>query len=747
MGKRQETLSTRNGYLEKSKEDMRLGANELRSQHQDLYNFMFERGINLEDMWDAEGNLTNLFDDLGKVLSSESPEMWAEIQQLAQSMIPYKQKYMELDEEQISNQEEILSNQQDIWRNSLDITLQIGENILNVHDNIITALQKENDLLNRQMNRTSKYTEQQEISEDIIANDKKQRQALVDKRAEERSNLNALYSNPRYSSILNKFDVSRWVDENGEQTGYYLNDINDLKAIGSTEEYNVAVEFFEQLSLWTSSLSETSEAIEDTNDQIKSDIDKRYQQQVDAANTAIESVISMIEARKERELKALDQVHDKRVEQLQEESELIQDIYNKATNLLDDVKSEEDYQKQLSDEQKVADNLQQQIDQYALDDSDISAQKRIELQKQLNEQLEKIEDLKRNHEYEQTKKALNDDLDLYNEHMNELQEAEDKHYQYNKELIEGRYTQEKMYAEAYQILQEGIFTDFTAKGVYAYEQLYNKGNQVALDLTTAYDNFATETGDKFRELGVEFENMIGLFEKHSIVYDILNSDTPSWNVDTNATYADSSNTNWYGNTPKPTSNQKGSSALTDSSGHFANIQSKIEQMRNNSQSWFGKSESEQNRLHDENVKLSKEIGAVYNPSDGHYYLDGMPLYHTGKIANESKKAYELIDKTLKPNEERAIVLKNENVITTEKMQEWARGISVFANPIYHSVPSDVVKGLYNLNKTLATATTNYNEVSDNSTNIESITIGAGNNVTKADVRNGFKDLASTLHHN
>lgn len=503
-------------------------------------------------------------------------------------------------------------------------------------------------------------------------------------------------------------------------------------------------ELAQRMSKWIAGISETDMSLEDVKDNIKSAVDTYYQQQVDAANTAVETIISMIEKRKERELKALDQVHEKRSEQLQDEAELVQKIINNAISLLDDVKSEEDYEKQLADEQKKADNLQAQIDQYALDDSDASAQKRIELQKQLNEQLETIDELKRNHEYEQTKKALNDDLELYNDHFSKLQEAEDEQYKYDQQLIEERYTQQAMYAEAYKTLQTGVFEDFTAKGVYSYETLYTKGNQVALDLTTAYDNFATETGAKFADMGIEFTNMIGLLNKAIELHDILQSKrVQAWNSDVNAPYADSSGIDFYHSDIRPTTNSFGNNSLVDSNGLTATEQLIVERMRQRSLAWadndYGRN------LHEENVRDAALLGANhnvnYNDGEGRWYLDGKPLYHTGKISKESKKAFDSIEKNLKPYEEIAKVRLDESIFTPEQMYSMARKITAM-NAVNQAIPISALASLSKFDSQLGSAETTISNANntDNSVHIGRLNIGAGNNVTKYAVRDVLSDL-------
>ena len=731
----------RNELLRERQASIQVSADQVRADHADLYSYFEGLGLDLEKIWDAEGNKTRYYYDYKTLLDvAKDSQRAAELETLFEGVAANKANYMDIEDEVISNIVEAQEEEQELWQLGLDSAMQTADNIMNVHDNIISALQKEEEILNRQMNRTSKYTEQQSISLDMIGNLRQQLQADVNKQAEANLLKTNLYNDPRYADIISWFDTSKWVDVNGERTAAYWNDVNDLQKIGDTEMYNDAEAFVQLLGQAQQFITDADMAVEDVRDNIKSTVDAYYQQQVDAANTAVETIISMLEQRKERELKALDQVHEKRMEQLQDEAELVQKLYNNAINLLDDVKSEEDYEKQLADEQKKADNLQAQIDQYALDDSDASAQKRIELQKQLNEQLETIDELKRNHEYEQTKKALNDDMELYNDHFSELQEAEDEQYKYDQQLIEERYTQQAMYAEAYKTLQTGVFEDFTAKGVYSYETLYTKGNQVALDLTTAYDNFATETGAKFADMGIEFTNMIGLLNKSIELYDILKSKRiEAWNSDVNAPYADSSGIDFYGSNTRPTTNSFGNNSLVDSNGFTATEQLVVERMRQRSLAWSDSVYGE--KLHEENVKDARSIGATYNDADGRWYLHGKPLYHTGKISKESQKAFESIEKNLKPYEEIAKVRLDESIFTPEQMYSMARKITAM-NAVNQAIPISALASLSKFDSQLGSAETTINNANntDNSVHIGRLNIGAGNNVTKYAVRDVLSDL-------
>lgn len=713
-------------------------ANKVRNEYSELYSVFTSEEI--EGWFNPDGSLSENYNQVLE-LYANNPEVLTLIKEFGQALSYNKTQYIQYQDEQKKFIDQVYDNQRTLHQHQLDMAMQVAENIQGVHNKIIASLQKEEDLLNRQLNNTSKFSQKQDISENLLDNYRAQQQEQYNSKAEYENELKALMARSEYADIISKFDTSKWLNTNGELTAYYYSDLDNKSLISSVDEWETAKGLGELMSKWSTAISASETAILDLNDSIKSVTDDMYQQQIDAVNTAIDTVVQMIEKRKERELKALEQVHNKRIEQLQEESEFIQEAYNRATSLLDDIKSEEDYEKQLSDEQKVADNLQAQIAEYSLDDSDGAKQRVLELQKQLNEQLEKIDDLKREHEYEQTKKALNDDLEAYNKYWDEIQESEDDQYQHNQELIEARYTEETKYHEAIRVLQSGTFDDFTSKGVYAYETIYSKGNQVALDLTDAYDSFATETGTKFQNLGLEFKNITALLEHNIELIDIFNSKAQDWNVDTNTTYTDHTGNDYYNNITKPNNSSLGRDegvVKNYNVSETASLEDTKRQMKVNSQAWLkATTQAERDRLHAKNEELAKEINAYYDADEGRWYRNGIPLYHTGRISKESQQAFDIINDTLKPNEEFAILKTNENVITKEQMQEWAKGISLHT-PSLSSIPDSVSHGLRALDKSMHSATNNLESNTDNSKhlNIEKISIGANNAVTKSDVKNG-----------
>lgn len=70
----------------------------------------------------------------------------------------------------------------------------------------------------------------------------------------------------------------------------------------------------------------------------------------------------------------------------------------------------------------------------------------------------------------------------------------------------------------------------------------------------------------------------------------------------------------------------GENLTTDSYLEEARKQRKIDQMKKNSEAWYNASESERERLHEENERFGAMLGAEFDSATGQWYLDGQSLY-------------------------------------------------------------------------------------------------------------------------
>ncbi|MHA6484464.1 phage tail tape measure protein [Paenibacillus sp. strain BS8-2] len=92
--------------------------------------------------------------------------------------------------------------------------------------------------------------------------------------------------------------------------------------------------------------------------------------------------------------------------------------------------------------------------------------------------------------------------------------------------------------------------------------------------------------------------------------------------------------------------------------------SKIAQMQANSAAWHTADAAGKKRLSEDNKAIGESMGAAYNSSEGKWYKNGAPLYHTGGIAGEMnfRSPYDLA-----PDEITAILRRGEPVLTKDQI--------------------------------------------------------------------------------
>ena len=237
------------------------------------------------------------------------------------------------------------------------------------------------------------------------------------------------------------------------------------------------------------------------------DNEKRIaQKQYDAYKEAYNKVSDIILDRKEKEKAAIEEVHEARIKAINDELEAVERSYRRRLEYLDDMKSEEDYQRGLGSENQIANEIQAQINALSMDSSLEAQAQRKELQRKLNEQLAKIDEMRRRHEFEETKNALQKDLETQREHFEELEERENEHFDYQNKLLDDRYTEQKIHEEAEYALKTGYLRMFNDAAVKTYDNIASEGVLSSKTLADAYRQFAVETGEAFDDLAFNHMN-------------------------------------------------------------------------------------------------------------------------------------------------------------------------------------------------------------------------------------------------
>ncbi len=184
------------------------------------------------------------------------------------------------------------------------------------------------------------------------------------------------------------------------------------------------------------------------------------------ADSIIETLKDAIEQRRDAELKAIEQVEEKRMrsydialnkarnahEEKMKQMDAEQEKYNKfiddrlkAMDKEDDTRSNK---KQMDEFAKNEKDLRKQLNALALDDSYEAKAKRKELLKQLEDLEKERADYLYDRNRDKQREALENERDAYNKNMDEKKEKEDKAFEdYEERLEKRREAEEKLYEE------------------------------------------------------------------------------------------------------------------------------------------------------------------------------------------------------------------------------------------------------------------------------------------------------------
>jgi DNA repair exonuclease SbcCD ATPase subunit len=152
-----------------------------------------------------------------------------------------------------------------------------------------------------------------------------------------------------------------------------------------------------------------------------------YEEKKQIALDALEKEREKIEEVYETEMKAIEDAHEARMRAIDEQ-----------LRALERLKETDDYNKQLNKLNKERQEILNQINKLALDDSQETNAKRMELQKQLAEKEDEINELKNNREYELRRQNLEDLREKLNEEYENERETREKSYEDLTENLDKR---------------------------------------------------------------------------------------------------------------------------------------------------------------------------------------------------------------------------------------------------------------------------------------------------------------------
>ena len=404
-------------------------------------------------------------------------------------------------------------------------------------------------------------------------------------------------------------ESEKWFDINGQATELYFQTLD--KFTGKTDSASKnAKKRIEDLygELYTlkngfientQAISAMEDAIESTKQTMSDALTSLYNEQKKAIDDLVKLTVNLIKQQKKEEKDALEERLDKFKEMI--------DARKKELELTKGLVS---YNKDLAQKQKEVAKTEQKLLELQFDDSARGKAMRLKLEEELMNQKSDLEELQRDRSYDLQEEALDNELKLF----------------------EKKIDKQKKVIDDYLSKTGTITADAMA--------LINKKSDIL------YDNLMDwnmKYGDGLRDTVVNGWNEA--YKALEYYKDALNG------LDV------------VGSLGKIDSGLKNPSVSVDK----ALIQSIKTRMMANSNAWAEANkigdEQRKKQLHEDNIKLASQIGAKYNSSEGRWYLDGVPLYHTGGIVGGSG---------LKTTEEFAKLLKGEVIATESQISNFMK---------------------------------------------------------------------------
>lgn len=247
-------------------------------------------------------------------------------------------------------------------------------------------------------------------------------------------------------------------------------------------------------------IEEANKAYEDQQDRLQS-LEEVQSELVEFIRKRGEAEREELEKTQKAELDALQKTYDTRKEAYENDLDEFRALIQGRIDALRKEYETEDYLKDLEKKRENAAELQRQIDILALDTSLTARNQVIDLREQLAEINEDIATTQQDRERDLIIESLEEQLKVQEEHTQNITDLVDEQYKFEKEklekihddekqILEDRYSNAKMYSEARQALISGEVENYKGK---------------MIDIEDALREMAEESGEIFGALGRTIE--------------------------------------------------------------------------------------------------------------------------------------------------------------------------------------------------------------------------------------------------
>ena len=296
----------------------------------------------------------------------------------------------------------------------------------------------------------------------------------------------------------------------------------NLTASAQEELQSTLTSLYSSLS---STKSETLSIYNSIADSIINTFKRVYEKQKDIAISKIED-----------EMDYEDKRHEKKLDNLDKEMQKYQDAYDEKMKLINDEANAEDYNLNLTNAQKDAQKIQNDINILSLDDSIEAKFKREELETQLADKITEIEKMQKDHSRDLRKDALSEQLDDYKTDIDAKKDSEESKYKSIKENLDKQKTDtEYMYNE--------LINDERKYASMRLAIISGNTNAIKSQMSSFLSDFKDMNKSTARSLGESWNDLLDLIDEvksaSKSVDDIKDSKSES--------SAKSSKINVYGN--------------------------------------------------------------------------------------------------------------------------------------------------------------------------------------------------------
>jgi TP901 family phage tail tape measure protein len=484
----------------------------------------------------------------------------------------------------------------------------ITKELLASYNALYESRQKNIESLDRQIKTAEKAKDEAKVIELTNKKIKEQTQSIEDLQSAQQK-MHDLAESTRSDVVkLGKdiglnLDPKKWFDSGGNATLNYVKVLDTLaersqkvhdNAKLSVKERNKELdiiadqktkieEFFSILQLTGQEWNNNYQQIIKINDEIDQSKENLQQIKIEVDKAAYEKLRDAELKAIEKVAKAEDDRHQKRMDALEDEMNKYEESINKQKKELDRQFDTENFQDQLKKAQKEAQDIQNKINQYSLDNSVEGQAKKLELEKEYAEKQEEIAKLQKDRTKELRENSLDDMLDTKKKEVDAAKKTEDEEYKNNKEHLDNL---KDLVSNAW----EDIIND---------ENTYLKTQAEVID---GHLSTIKQSIEKFFNSTSSISKGIGDLLLSGVTNAANGGGTP------------------YGFSPIG----KGSYVPTS-----ASEQNTIQEMYNQSQKYGAASKAEKEAIYKRVQELGKSIGATYKSSEGVWYKSGLRLYHQG----------------------------------------------------------------------------------------------------------------------